>query len=372
RKAAELMDLPKGGINGHASALTTERAVEELRRGRAIQLSDRGRYFLVTAIESLEAPLLERLQHVDGAEPLLVVTAQRARSAGLAVEPPGPVGIAVPPHASLETLRSLAGLAPQVPAPVRLPAIARIESPVVEASFRLTKLGRLVPALLILEGAQVADPGLLTVDIQDLARESRSAQGDVELVSRARVPLVDALDSEIVLFRRRGDLDEHLAIVIGRPERLGDVPVRLHSACLTGDVLGSLRCDCGDQLKRAIGRIASLGGGVLLYLDQEGRGIGLANKLRAYALQDGGLDTVDADQHLGFSPDERDYAVAAAALRALGVHRVRLLTNNPAKIRALEQHGIDVTGRLPLVAAVNDYNQRYLKAKYDRAGHLTE
>jgi len=367
------MDLRDGGINGHAAALTTERAVEELRRGRAIQLLDAERAFLVAAIETLEAPLLERLRRFDGVEPLLVVTAQRARAAGLVGDPPGPVGSAVPREASLEALRSLAGLVPPLLALARPVAVAPIENPAaVEASFRLTKLGRLVPALLVLRTAAIADPGLLTVRIEDLVREARAAHGDVELVSRARVPLVDALDSQIVLFRRQGDLDEHLAIVIGRPEQLADVPVRLHSACLTGDVLGSLRCDCGDQLKRAIGRIASLGGGVLLYLDQEGRGIGLANKLRAYALQDGGLDTVDADQHLGFSPDERDYAVAAAALRALGVHRVRLLTNNPAKIHALEQHGIVVTGRLPLVAAVNAYNQRYLKAKLDRAGHLAE
>jgi GTP cyclohydrolase II len=365
------MGLRDGGINGHASALTTERAVEELRRGRAIQILDADGAFLVAAIETLEPPLLARVRRIDGAEPTLVVTAQRARAAGLAGDATGPVGINVPQATSLETLRSLAGLGPQLPA--QPAAVVPIESSApVETSFRLTKLGRLVPALLVLKTAQIADPGLLTVRIDDLAREARSAHGDVELVSRARVPLVDALDSEIVLFRRRGDLDEHLAIVIGRPEQLTDVPVRLHSACLTGDVLGSLRCDCGDQLKRAIGRIAALGGGVLLYLDQEGRGIGLANKLRAYALQDGGLDTLDADQHLGFSPDERDYAVAAAALRALGVNRVRLLTNNPAKIQALEQSGIEVAGRLPLVAAVNAYNQRYLKAKLDRAGHLAE
>ncbi|NIW24072.1 MAG: GTP cyclohydrolase II, partial [Gammaproteobacteria bacterium] len=194
----------------------------------------------------------------------------------------------------------------------------------------------------------------------------------VELVSRARVPLVDALDCEIVLFRQRGELGQHLAIVIGAPASHEEVPVRLHSACLTGDVLGSLRCDCGDQLKRAIARIGSLGSGVLLYLDQEGRGIGLANKLRAYALQDDGLDTLDADEHLGFRSDERDYGIAAAVLNELGIRRIRLMTNNPAKIQALEQHGIEVAGRLPLVASVNAYNQRYLKAKLDRAGHLDE
>jgi GTP cyclohydrolase II len=139
---------------------------------------------------------------------------------------------------------------------------------------------------------------------------------------------------------------------------------------LTGDLLGSLRCDCGEQLRTAVARIETLGGGVLLYLDQEGRGIGLPNKLRAYVLQDGGLDTVDADRHLGFLADERSYDVAAALLTELGYRRIRLLTNNPQKINALREHGIEVTGRVPLVTTSNTHNERYLRAKLERAGHL--
>jgi len=146
----------------------------------------------------------------------------------------------------------------------------------------------------------------------------------------------------------------------------------MHSACLTGDLLGSLRCDCGEQLRTAVARIAALGGGVLLYLDQEGRGIGLPNKLRAYVLQDGGLDTVDADQHLGFLADERTYDVAAALLHELGVRRIRLLTNNPQKINSLRDHGIEVVGRMPLVTTSNTHNERYLRAKHERAGHLAD
>ena len=146
--------------------------------------------------------------------------------------------------------------------------------------------------------------------------------------------------------------------------------MRLHSACLTGDLLGSLRCDCGEQLRTAVARIGALGGGVLLYLDQEGRGIGLPNKLRAYVLQDGGLDTVDADHHLGFLADERSYDVAAALLTELGYKRIRLLTNNPQKINSLRDHGIEVVGRLPLVTTSNTHNERYLRAKHERAGHL--
>jgi GTP cyclohydrolase II len=194
----------------------------------------------------------------------------------------------------------------------------------------------------------------------------------VQLVSRARVPLADAVDSEIALFRDEHGLAEHVAVIIGKFDQKNTVPVRLHSACLTGDLLGSLRCDCGEQLRTAVARIAALGGGVLLYLDQEGRGIGLPNKLRAYALQDEGLDTVDADQHLGFLADERTYEVAAALLAELGLERITLLTNNPQKISALRDHGIEIVGRQSLVTTSNAHNERYLKAKTERAGHLAE
>ena len=150
------------------------------------------------------------------------------------------------------------------------------------------------------------------------------------------------------------------------------MPVRLHSACLTGDLLGSLRCDCGEQLRTAVARIAALGGGVLLYLDQEGRGIGLPNKLRAYVLQDEGLDTVDADRHLGFLADERTYDGRGRAAARARHQADPPLTNNPQKINALRDHGIEIAGRLPLVTSSNSHNERYLKAKPERAGHLAE
>jgi GTP cyclohydrolase II len=194
----------------------------------------------------------------------------------------------------------------------------------------------------------------------------------LQKVSEARVPLSEAVDSRIAVFRDEYTLSEHIAVIVGELKSDAAVPVRLHSACLTGDLLGSLRCDCGEQLRTAVARIAELGGGVLLYLDQEGRGIGLPNKLRAYALQDKGLDTLDADQHLGFLADERTYRVAAIMLGELGVEQVELLTNNPQKIQALRDHDIDVAGRRPLIAATTEHNERYLRAKRERAGHLAE
>lgn len=359
-------------INGHPGALATERAVEEMRRGRAIELCDGDQRLLVAAMETMEPLLLERLKSLNS-EMRLLITPQRAKAAGLARRTAGPMAISIPSGIELEELRSLAGVESHMPIAKALLKTGPAESPAnAEAGFQLAKLGRLLPALIAVRTTELPDPGIVSIRVEDIEHYPRSSLDNLSLVSRARVPLVDAVDSEIVLFRQKHGFGEHLAIVIGDPDARAVVPVRLHSACLTGDVLGSLRCDCGDQLKRAVGRMASLGGGILLYLDQEGRGIGLANKLRAYALQDAGLDTVDADQHLGFLPDERTYDVAAAMLHELGISRIRLLTNNPSKISALTEHGIDVVGRLPLVAAVNSHNQRYLKAKLDRAGHLAE
>jgi GTP cyclohydrolase II len=240
------------------------------------------------------------------------------------------------------------------------------------AGFRLVKAAKLLPSLLAFDArGPFGDRSLVSVDVAAIERHAGFVR-NLQRTSQSRVPLAEAEESRIVLFRDEQGLGEHVAVVIGSPDLRGIVPVRLHSACLTGDLLGSLRCDCGEQLRAAVRRIAELGGGVLLYLDQEGRGIGLANKLRAYAIQDTGLDTVDADRHLGFHADERNYDVAAALLHELGIERICLLTNNPRKIDALRQHSIDVVGRLSLIAPANAHNERYLRAKRERSGHLAE
>lgn len=184
------------------------------------------------------------------------------------------------------------------------------------------------------------------------------------------MPLAAASDCEMIVCRERFGDGEHLAVLIGAPDPAKPVPVRLHSACLTGDLLASLRCDCGDQLRGAVVCISQNGGGLLLYLAQEGRGIGLANKLRAYALQDQDLNTLQADQHLGFLADERAYAIACAMLKDLNFSRILLMTNNPDKLAALDACEIKVVGRIPLSAPANEHNASYLQAKRDHAGHL--
>ena len=184
------------------------------------------------------------------------------------------------------------------------------------------------------------------------------------------MPLADARESEFVVFRGGDGLREQLAIIVGRPDPSRPVLTRLHSACLTGDLFASLKCDCGDQLRLAVAEIAAAGSGVLLYLDQEGRGIGLLNKMRAYGLQELGHDTMDADAVLGYGPDERRYGVAGAMLALLGFHRITLMTNNPGKISALENFGVNVVGHTRVIGTVNPHNHDYLRTKAHRAGHM--
>lgn len=177
---------------------------------------------------------------------------------------------------------------------------------------------------------------------------------------------------QIVAFQNNIDDKDHVALVRGAIYGKSNVPVRLHSECLTGDTLGSLRCDCYDQLVISLKKIASYQNGILLYMRQEGRGIGLTNKIRAYQLQDYGFDTFEANKALGFEEDERDYLVAAHMLMALNVRSIKLMTNNPEKIFDLACHGIKVTGREPIIVSPNKYNREYMRTKYEKSCHLLD
>ena len=243
------------------------------------------------------------------------------------------------------------------------------------AAVALARLAALLPAALVLSLApSEAALARRRTDFAVVGTEEvltrRAAIVGLTRVAEARVPLAEAEDARLIAFRPGDGGTEHLAILIGAPDPAAPVLVRLHSECFTGDLLASLRCDCGDQLRGAIALIAKTGGGVLLYLAQEGRGIGLVNKLRAYQLQDAGFDTVDANEQLGFDADERVYLPAAEMLRQLGFATVRLLTNNPDKVAALERYGIRVAERVPHVFPANGHNERYLRTKRTRSGHL--
>jgi GTP cyclohydrolase II len=294
----------------------------------------------------------------------LVITPRRARALGL--DAAGPVGIDIGDDASAGAILSLAADArvDETPRAISTSAAA-------DAGIELAKLAHLLPALLVAgctPAAAETDPPLVTVRAEAVAGFRQAIAASLKRVAEADVPLAGGLSTRFIVFRDAIG-GTAVAVVVGTPDLARPVPVRLHSACLTGDVFGSRRCDCGDQLRMALGRLHDLGGGVVLYLDQEGRGLGLANKMRAYQLQDAGLDTLDANAALGFDDDERDYSAAVRMLRILGVGQVQLLTNNPAKLDGLAQAGVDVSARIALHGPVNPDNRRYLTAKATRSGH---
>ncbi len=353
-----------------------ERALGDLRRGVGIVLCEGGRAVLVAAAETAEtvAPVIARI----GTAPACVMPQARAAALQLpAVESPTVAiscGAADDLRFDVALVRAIAGVEGGTP---RLQGRSTVAADSLQsAAVELVKLARLLPAAIVLrisgDARQFAEEeGLLIVEsgwIDDY--RNRSDDGAVTLVSHAPVPLEGAEHAEIYAFRPRDGGKEHLAIVIGEPARDGPVLVRIHSECFTGDLLGSLRCDCGEQLRGAMQAIADNGSGMLLYLAQEGRGIGLVNKLRAYRLQDDGFDTIDANERLGFEADERAYRPAATMLHALGVTRVRLLTNNPAKVKGLAASGIEVVERVPHAFPANGHNDRYLSTKAARAGHI--
>ncbi|MGH1362195.1 MAG: GTP cyclohydrolase II [Calditrichia bacterium] len=196
-------------------------------------------------------------------------------------------------------------------------------------------------------------------------------ESTIALYAEANLPTIYG-NLKVSVFRDTKTAKEHLAILNGKPQGKNNVPVRLHSECLTSEVLGSLKCDCRDQLQFALNYICERECGIVLYLRQEGRGIGLGNKIRAYALQEAGLDTVDANVKLGFPDDLRSYDVAADMLAKLGVNSIKLLTNNPHKVAALQQLGIEVAERIPTTIAANPLNENYLRTKVNKSGHLIQ
>ena len=365
-----------------------ERAISELRRGGLVALRDTQHHaaIVVQAAEMATAGSMRLLQRLTGSEPTVAVTRHRV--------------VAIRPNASEASVQSLiipTGAGPDVvhrivdptfPADSHEPTaqsmqglslIPERDGGLAHVAVQLVKLARLLPAVLFARPAArdvdraaqwSRDSDLVLVESGHVRIFPRLRAGRLVQAVSARVPLADAEDTTLIAFRPLDGGEEHVAIMVGDPDLDGPVLVRLHSQCLTGDLLGSLRCDCGDQLRGAIRAIADEGSGVLVYLAQEGRGIGLMNKLRAYRLQDLGLDTVDANELLGFDADERIYLPAAEILRQLGIGTVRLMTNNPDKVDQLEASGVRVVERVSHVFPSNKHNETYLLTKANRSGHL--
>ena len=377
-----------------ATALAAvERAMAELRRGGIIVLRDEdGAAGLVIAAESCGPRALQRLQGLAQDAPTLVTTRRRVEAIGMEIPPHiaggmgeinKPITLDLPEGVPVDIILRPHESDPQASRHVALRHLSR---PVVshapriaETAIELAKLARLLPAVVL--GPLSGDPrnkrrdwareqDLIYVNVTDVLSYEDTASRNLQQVAQAHVPLEGAENARILAWRPSDGGKEHLAIVVGEIDPTEPVLIRLHSECFTGDLLGSLRCDCGVQLRGAIVEIAKRGSGVLLYLAQEGRGIGLVNKLRAYELQDDGFDTIDANEQLGFDADERIYAPAATMLARMGIKRVRLMTNNPQKIAQLERYGIEVTERVAHAFPANGHNENYLRTKALRAGHL--
>lgn len=344
------------------ACVSVERAVQELRWGRPVILKDSSGSLVVAAAETLGGQEITNIATAFGEEAGLILAEPRLRHMG--VDAAGPMRLALSGLSSddIEHLFITAG--PVMPATPRQPAAA-LES----AALDLVRTAYLIPAAVVMP-AVVALETLVSVKAAEIALFADRSMRDLRIVARAPVPLSDAAETEFVMFGSANSTRDQLAIVVGAPDPAEPVLTRLHSACLTGDLFGSLKCDCGDQLRLALRAINEAGSGLLLYLDQEGRGIGLRNKMRAYGLQAQGHDTLDADAILGYGPDERQYGIAGRMLDLLGFNRIVMLTNNPDKIHAIEETGVIVEGHRRLLGAVNPHNAVYLSTKATRAGHL--
>jgi GTP cyclohydrolase II len=341
-------------------------ALDALRHGWAIRVEggDGALTLLPAETAFAEAELAAERMLISAARAATLKLANQREAA----EPHAPVLIRGAEPFDIALARAIADPALDLRFPLKGPFVAE---PIAagEAAATAMELGRLAG---ILPAFLVAGDPTATVSAADL--DAWRDPANLTIQSRARLPVGACEEAEIVAFRARDDMREHVALVLGRQSGERPPLVRLHSECLTGDVLGSLKCDCGPQLDAALAAMAEEaargGWGVLLYLRQEGRGIGLINKLRAYALQDQGFDTLEANERLGLPIEARDFPVAARMLALLGVGAVRLMTNNPAKVAALEAAGVTVAERVPHAPPANPHNTRYLATKRDRAGHL--
>ena len=352
---------------------TVARARADLRIGVAVAVSSAEGDAVVAAVETLTRDRLADLRALAPVD--VAITRRRAETLKARAYDGDMARIVLDADAGVAEALAIADPALALTRPMIGPLRARRDGPAAahRLALKLTKMARLLPAAVVAPVANAAEAaaryGLALIDEAVMAAADEAA-ADIAHVSSARVPLAVSEDARVHVWRPRSGEEEHYAIEIGAPDRAAPVLSRLHSACFTGDLIGSLKCDCGPQLRAALGQIGAEGTGVLLYLNQEGRGIGLANKMRAYSLQDEGFDTVEANHRLGFEDDERDFRIGTRILTQMGFSAVRLMTNNPAKVSAMEAAGLTVAERVPLIVGETAHNVAYLATKSKKSGHL--
>lgn len=345
------------------------RARADVRMGVPVVVCSGDDAALILAAETLGPARLTQVQALGN--PVLAITARRSETLKARAYDGDVARIALPTGATVSWVHAIADPVDDLKAPMKGPFQTQRSgaADLHRAAITLAKAARLLPAALVLDikgGPEFAAANSLT--LIDLATLTTSSP--LNPVVSARLPLEVSDAGRLHVFRPDDGGEEHYAVEIGQPDRAKPVLARLHSACFTGDLLGSLKCDCGAQLRASLAQMGSEGAGVLLYLNQEGRGIGLANKMRAYSLQDQGFDTVEANHRLGFEDDERDFRIGADILKRLGFSQVRLLTNNPKKVEMMQGAGIVVVERVPLRVGHTAHNADYLKTKATKSGHL--
>ncbi len=349
------------------------RARADLRMGVPVVLNG-ALPVVCTAAETLNAPRLEALRACSP-DPVVAITARRAATLKAHAYDGDLARVMLPKDADLAWVQSIADPSDDLENPMKGPLRCQRggDTATIRFSLQLAKSARLLPATvcsMVRNPAHFASENALCCIDVGQATGALTDRSPLHPVISARLPMEVSETGRLHIFRPEDGGEEHYAIEIGKPDRQKPVLARLHSACFTGDLLGSLKCDCGPQLRAALAQMGAEGHGVLLYMNQEGRGIGLANKMRAYSLQDQGFDTVEANHRLGFEDDERDFRLGSDILRALGFTQARLLTNNPHKVDMLQASGIEVTERVPLRVGENPHNKAYLATKVARSGHL--
>lgn len=359
-----------GMDNNEHKQILVARAADELRRGLPVVVKDGAKAMLLLAAEHANTSSLALFDDMAD-DSFILLTNNRAMALKVPGEDWPVVRIERPGWMQAEDIVAMADPTLDLSTPLKGP-FRRKNHPAEDndvAGVKLAKLAYLLPAVVASE-VDGDIPGVPTVSAEDVLAADIEQANQLKKVADARVPLAGAENTRLVAFRPLSGGLEHIAIVIGDPDRSKPVLMRVHSECFTGDLLGSLKCDCGEQLRGAIHAINEAGGGVVLYMAQEGRGIGLISKLKAYSLQDQGYDTVDANTHLGFEVDERIFAPAAEMLKGLGIKSVRLMTNNPLKVEGLESYGIKVAERVAHSFPPNPHNAHYMQVKKSRTGHI--
>lgn len=349
------------------------RARADLRMGVPVAL-DGQEPLIVAPVETTSDARFRALADMSD-EPVLAVTARRAETLKARAYDGDIARIVLPSGADASWARSIADPSNDLMTPLKGPltTLRSGDASTYRFALQLAKSARLLPAVLCIPAPNVRQMALNEMLVclnVPTTQEVIAQRSPLQEVISARLPLEVSETGRLHVFRPDDGGEEHYAVEIGSPDRQAPVLTRLHSACFTGDLMGSLKCDCGPQLRAAMAQIGQAGAGVLMYMNQEGRGIGLTNKMRAYALQDQGFDTVEANHRLGFEDDERDFRLGADILKALGFSAARLMTNNPHKVEMMRTSGIDVVERVPLHVSENPHNSAYLATKRAKSGHM--